>query len=52
VSGSQYDITAHFSVPYQKWGMKNPSTFLLHVDDRVEITLHTVAHTQNLVKAP
>jgi polyisoprenoid-binding protein YceI len=47
VSGSQYAITAHFSVPFQKWGMKNPSTLFLRVDDHVEITLHTVAHAQS-----
>jgi polyisoprenoid-binding protein YceI len=47
VSGDQYDITARFAVPYQKWGMKNPSSFLLRVDDKVDITLHTVAHAQS-----
>jgi len=26
-----------------KWGMKNPSTFVLRVDDHVELTVHTVA---------
>jgi len=38
-----YEITAHFSVPYQSWGMKNPSSLFLRVEDKVEITLHTVA---------
>lgn len=31
--------TVHFSVPYQKWGMKNPSTLFLRVTDTVEIDL-------------
>jgi polyisoprenoid-binding protein YceI len=43
VSGGQYTITARFAVPYQKWGMKSPNTLFLHVDDKVDITLHTVA---------
>jgi len=42
VSGSQYAITAHFSVPFQKWGMKNPSTLFLRVSDKVEIAIRTV----------
>ena len=29
--------TAHFTIPYVKWGMKNPSTFFLRVSDSVEI---------------
>jgi polyisoprenoid-binding protein YceI len=42
-SAAEYEATATFSVPYVKWGMKNPSTFILRVDDHVEITVHTVA---------
>ncbi len=40
--GGQYKATAHFDVPYLKWGLKNPSTLLLRVSDRVEIEVHTV----------
>jgi polyisoprenoid-binding protein YceI len=38
-SGDQWTATVHFSVPYQKWGMKNPSTLFLRVSDTVEIDL-------------
>ena len=34
--------TVHFTVPYAKWGMKNPSTLFLHVNDSVEIDLSAV----------
>ena len=36
-----YNATAHFTVPYVQWGMKNPSNFLLKVSDKVDITVHT-----------
>ncbi len=39
----QYAVTATFTAPYVKWGMKNPSTLFLRVSDHVEITVHTVA---------
>jgi polyisoprenoid-binding protein YceI len=38
-SGDQWTATVHFTVPYQKWGMKNPSTLFLRVSDTVEIDL-------------
>ena len=42
-SAGQYNAVAHFSVPYVKWGMKNPSTLMLRVNDTVEIRIETVA---------
>ena len=41
--GSQYIATAHFTIPYVQWGMKNPSNFLLKVDNKVEIDVRTEA---------
>ncbi len=35
----RWTATVHFTVPYQKWGMKNPSTLFLKVSDTVEIDL-------------
>jgi len=35
--------TAHFTIPYVKWGMKNPSTFVLRVSENVEIEAATGA---------
>jgi polyisoprenoid-binding protein YceI len=31
-----------FNVKYQEWGMKNPSTFMLRVNDTVHIHVHAV----------
>lgn len=33
---------AHCEIPYVQWGMKNPSNFFLHVDDKVELDLKAV----------
>ncbi len=43
---AQEEITAtgKFIVPYVQWGMKNPSNFLLKVNDKVEIELTAVGH--------
>jgi polyisoprenoid-binding protein YceI len=39
MSGDRWSTTAHFTIPYVKWGMKNPSTLFLRVSDSVEIDL-------------
>jgi polyisoprenoid-binding protein YceI len=42
----QQQLTAaiSFTVPYVKWGMKDPSNFLLKVKDYVDIDIQTTAH--------
>ena len=44
--GDHYAATLHFTVPYVRWGMKNPSTLILRVSDKVEIDIETVAWPQ------
>ena len=39
MSADHWTATVHFTVPYAKWGMKNPSTLFLRVNDFVEIDL-------------
>jgi polyisoprenoid-binding protein YceI len=39
-AGKQIRATTHFGVPYIKWGLKSPNTFLLKVDDTVDVEIH------------
>jgi polyisoprenoid-binding protein YceI len=41
-SGS-VNVSTQFAVPYIEWGLKNPSTFLLHVSDTVNLQIHAMA---------
>ena len=41
LNGTHLDAQTKFDVPYEKWGMKNPSTFLLKVSDTVQIAIIT-----------
>jgi polyisoprenoid-binding protein YceI len=41
--GARATATTKFDVPYQAWGMKNPSTLFLKVDNKVEIEISAVA---------
>lgn len=44
--GDQYAATTRFVVPYIKWGMKNPSNFLLKVEDKVQLEIKTTARVR------
>jgi hypothetical protein len=43
-SGDQVKASTGFDVPYQDWGMKNPSTFLLKVENKVKIDVSAVGN--------
>ncbi len=42
IDGNHATATTHFVVPYVKWGMKDPSTFVLRVNKEVDIDLTLV----------
>jgi polyisoprenoid-binding protein YceI len=35
--GNSLSARTHMVIPYVEWGLKNPSTFMLHVSDKVEV---------------
>jgi polyisoprenoid-binding protein YceI len=41
MSANQWNATVHFTIPYARWGMRNPSTLFLRVSDSVEIDIVT-----------
>ena len=42
-TANQLQCDTHFTIPYIKWGMKDPSTFLLHASDTVDLEIHATA---------
>ena len=44
MSADHWTAAVHFTVPYAKWGMKNPSTLFLRVSDTVEIDLQAAGN--------
>jgi polyisoprenoid-binding protein YceI len=43
MSGERMAATLQFPVPYVKWGLKNPSTLFLRVDEKVDIKIEATA---------
>jgi polyisoprenoid-binding protein YceI len=37
VQGSTINMTTHMVIPYVRWGLKNPSTFILRVSDKLDL---------------
>jgi polyisoprenoid-binding protein YceI len=46
MSADHWAAVLHFTIPYAKWGMKNPSTLFLRVSDSVEIDLAAAGTVQ------
>jgi len=47
VDSRQIAAKSHFPVPYISWGLKNPSTFILKVDNKVDIDIATTGRIAN-----
>jgi polyisoprenoid-binding protein YceI len=39
IDGDHFTANTQFIVPYQSWGLRNPSTFILRVSDKVQINI-------------
>jgi polyisoprenoid-binding protein YceI len=44
LEADHWSASAHFPVPYAKWGMKNPSVLFLRVGDSVDIELRAAGN--------
>jgi len=42
INGDQVAADLRFVVPYEQWGIKNPSALFLRVSDNVQVTVHAV----------
>lgn len=48
VNQAQASGEVHFILPYMKWGLKNPSTFILRVSDKVSIDVHAAGRLSSV----
>ena len=45
-SGDEARVVCRFPIPYVEWGLKNPSTALLHVADRVTLEIQAAGRLE------
>jgi polyisoprenoid-binding protein YceI len=50
--GNSLSVPTHIVIPYVEWGLKNPSTFLLHVGDKVEVDVTAVGRVLERERHP
>lgn len=43
-AGDEATVTTRFTIPYEAWGLKNPSNLFLRVSDKVDVEMHAVGH--------
>ncbi len=44
IKGNTLTAKTHLSIPYVAWGMRNPSTFMLRVSEKVELDITATGH--------
>jgi polyisoprenoid-binding protein YceI len=52
MAGDQLTAATSFVIPYLEWGLKNPSTFILKVSNKVDIDIHASGHVTRLSNHP
>ncbi len=52
IAQDHWTATGHFVVPYAKWGIKNPSTFVLRVSESVAIDVRASGQTPQTTNSP
>jgi polyisoprenoid-binding protein YceI len=45
--GGQLQTSTQFKIPYVKWGLKNPSTFILHVSDTLDMDIQAIGQVSS-----
>jgi polyisoprenoid-binding protein YceI len=50
--GQNLSVRTHIVVPYVAWGLKNPSTFILHVGEKVDIDINAAGRVLSQAAQP